>query len=58
MKSGLDCIFLPDDAAGLQIGFERYCRSGSLNIMVFDKYDVTSAQMIEYKARFGNLVSH
>ncbi len=57
MKTGLGCIFLPDDAVGLQIGFERYCRPGCLNIMVFDNYDVTSAQMIAHKEKFGHLVA-
>jgi len=56
-NAGLGCIFLPDDAVGLQIGFERYYRPECFNVMVFDNYDVTSAQMVEHKGKFGNLVS-
>lgn len=56
-KNDFDYTFLPQEAKGLNFDIYEYADSKKFNIVVFDNYDVTGAQMLAFKRKYNNLVA-
>ncbi|MGA1870289.1 MAG: UDP-2,4-diacetamido-2,4,6-trideoxy-beta-L-altropyranose hydrolase [bacterium] len=56
-KDNFHYIFLDDEAEGLECDLGGLSGHNNSTIVIFDNYDVTTSQMVEFKKKYSNLIA-